>query len=89
MDRKQYHYLKAKNRKESKQAGGLFQRVVINFGAAKIGSMNHIKGSMKGPHQKLLDALMKMPNVLVILEDEYLTSQVCSSCWELKYTLRN
>jgi hypothetical protein len=42
--------------------------------------MSHIKGSMKFAHQKLLDRLMRMPNVLVILEDEYLTSQVCSRC---------
>jgi len=52
------------------------QRAIINFGAAKVGSMTHIKGSMKGPHQKLLERLMRMPDVLVIMDDEYLMSQV-------------
>jgi len=63
-------------RKKSKPV----ERVVINFGSAKVGSMRHIRGSMKGPHKALMDQLLKMENVLVILEDEYLTSQVCVRC---------
>jgi len=56
------------------------ERVIINFGAAKIGSMRHIRGSMKGPHKAVLDELNKMENVLVIMEDEFCTSQCCVAC---------
>jgi hypothetical protein len=75
---KEHHLNKWRDWKQSRDAPE--ERIIMDFGAAKVGSMKHIRGSMKGPHKALLDELKKMKNVLVIMEDEWYASQVCSSC---------
>jgi len=62
---KQHRNHKCKKRRASKNQMHGVQRVVISFGAAKVGSMSHIEGSMTGPHKKLLERLSQMPDVLV------------------------
>jgi hypothetical protein len=74
---KEHRLNKGRDWKESRDAPE--ERIIMNFGAAKVGSMKHIRGSMTGPHKALLDELNKMKSVLVITEDEWYTSQVCSS----------
>jgi hypothetical protein len=56
------------------------KRQVVFFGAAKIGSQTHIKGSLSAPHAKLVQALERHENVLLIFIDEFNTSQRCYCC---------
>ena len=44
--------------------------------------MKSIKGSMSSPHAKLLEAVERNKNGLVIMIDEYNTSQSCYCCHE-------
>jgi hypothetical protein len=67
-------------RAEERDESGLIQRVVISWGSAKVGSMAFIRSKLKISHKRLLERVQQMPNVLVVMEDEFNTSKVCHSC---------
>lgn len=65
-----------------KIVGRVESRALVVIGSAKIAANSPMKGYVRTPHPKLMQALKRQPRVDVLEIDEFRTTKLCSDCFD-------
>lgn len=61
--------------------GRVQSRALVVFGSSKVAANSPIRGYLRAPQPKLLQAIKNLPNVDVLEFDEFRTTKLCSNCF--------